>query len=133
MPPLRPWMKFVLRFAGTFNLLAGAGMICLYHEGYQLLGMPRPEIILPVQVLGVLVGLFGVGYHLVASNPQQNRNLLMLGLLSKAISSSLALWYVATGKLPPRFAVVVFFADVVYVPPFYLILRRLDRLARPAL
>lgn len=130
MTPLLPWMRLLLRFAGTFNLLAGTSMICLYHEGYKLLGVPKPELLLPVQVMGILVALFGVGYHLVASNPVENRNLLMLGFWSKALSSVLALWYVAAGRLPWGFALVVFFADVIYLPPFYVIMRRLYRLAR---
>jgi small multidrug resistance pump len=128
-PPLRPWMRFVLRFAGTYNLLAGAAMICLYHEGYKLLGMRKPELILPVQVMGILVGLFGVGYHLVASNPVENRNILALGFWSKALSSIFALYYVAVGTLPVGFLPVLFFSDIVYLPPFYLIWRRISRLA----
>ena len=76
-------------------------MICLYHEGFKLLGVPKPAIALPVQVMGILVGLFGVGYLLVAANPVENRNLLMLGFWSKAFSSAAALWYVAMGSLPP--------------------------------
>lgn len=122
-------MKFVLRFAGWFNLLAGVSMICFYHEGYKLLGVQKPELVLPVQVMGILVAVFGVGYHLVASNPLVNRNVLLLGFLSKAISSVAALAYVAAGRLPWWFAVVVFLSDVIYLPPFYVILRRLYRLA----
>lgn len=129
MTPLQPWMKLVLRFAGWFNLTAGASMICLYHEGYELLGVPKPELILPVQVMGILVALFGVGYHLVASEPIESRNILLLGFLSKAISSVFALAYVVDGTLPWTFAVVVFFSDVIYLPPFYVIMRRLYRLA----
>jgi len=127
--PLLLWMRVVLRFAGTFNLLAGASMIVLYHEGYKMLGVPKPELILPVQIMGILVALFGVGYHWVASRPVRNRDLLMLGLLSKAISSAAALAYVAGGRLPWHFAVVVFFADVIYLPPFWIIWRRLGRFA----
>jgi hypothetical protein len=130
MKPLLPWMKYLLRFAGVFNLLAGLSMICLYHEGFKMLGVPRPTLILPVQIMGILVALFGVGYLLVAANAVENRNILMLGFWSKALSSFAALWYVAAGRLPPGFAVVVFFADVIYLPPFYAILRRLYRLAR---
>jgi hypothetical protein len=122
-------MKYLLRFAGCFNLLAGAGMISLYHEGYKLLGLAKPELILPVQVMGVLVALFGVGYHMVASNPVENRNILLLGFLSKAISSVLAVWYVPFGLMPWWFVLVVFFSDMIYLPPFYVILRRLYRLA----
>lgn len=132
MSPLRPWMRFVLRFAGCFNLLAGACMICFYHEGYRLLGVRKPDLILPVQVVGILVALFGVGYHMVASNPVENRNLLLLGFLSKAISAAAALGYVLAGSVPWWFAVVVFFSDVIYLPPFYLIIRRLYRLPRHA-
>ncbi len=123
--PLSPWMIYLLRFAGGFNLLAGMGMICLYHEGFKLLGVPKPAIALPVQVMGILVALFGVGYLLVAANPVENRNLLLLGFWSKALSSLAALWYVAMGSLGPGFAATVFFSDVIYLPFFYMILRRL--------
>jgi hypothetical protein len=34
------------------------------------------------------------------------------------------------GKLPPQFFAVFFFADIIYLPPFYLILRRLYAQAR---
>lgn len=126
---LRPWMRLVLRFAGTYNLLAGAAMISLYHEGYDLLGIPKPELILPVQVMGILVALFGVGYHLVAANPVENRNLLLLGFWSKALSSVFALYYVAAGALPLGFLPVLFVSDIIYLPPFYVIWRRLAEAA----
>ena len=77
MKPLSLWMTVLLRFAGVFNLLAGAGMICLYHEGFRMLGVEKPQLALPVQVMGILVGLFGVGYLLVAANPVENRNILL--------------------------------------------------------
>jgi hypothetical protein len=129
MPPLATWMRLLLRFAGTYNLLAGASMICLYHEGFKMLAIPKPALALPVQVMGILVMLFGVGYHLVANHPERNRDLLLLGFWSKAISSAVALWYVGVGKMPWLFGVVVFFSDVIYLPPFYLILRHLRRQA----
>jgi hypothetical protein len=128
--PLLPWMRFVLRFVGTFNLLAGAGMILFYHEGYRMLGMAKPELVLPLQVTGILVALFGVGYHLVAARPIENRDILMLGFWSKALSSAAALGYVARGTLPLGFVPVLFFADIIYLPLFYVIMRRLYRLAR---
>jgi hypothetical protein len=133
MKPLSLWMIVLLRFAGVFNLLAGTGMGVFYHEGFRMLGVAKPGLVLPVQVMGILVALFGVGYLLVAANPVENRNILLLGFWSKAISASVAMWYVApwaADPLPWWFAVVVFFSDVIYLPPFYVILRRLNRLAR---
>jgi len=128
---LPAWMTLVLRFAGGFNLLVGAAMMTLYHEGYKLLGVSKPELVLPVQVMGLLVALFGAGYLLTAADPWRNRNILLLGMLSKAVAGLLALTYVVTGDVPWWFALVVFFADLIYVPPFWMILSYIDRLRSP--
>lgn len=130
MEPLRPWMRWLLRFVGTYNILAGISMLVFYHEGYKLLGLKRPELVLPLQLVGVMVGLFGVGYHMVASNPLAHRGVLMLGFWSKALGSTLGVYYVCRGKLPPVFLAVLFFADIMYLPPFLAIMRRLKQVAR---
>lgn len=123
-------MRFVLRLAGTYNVLAGLSMICFYHEGYRLLGVPKPDLVLPIQGMGVLVALFGVGYHLVASDPLENRSVLVLGFWSKLLAPGLALRFVLDGSLPWWFVIVLVFSDLGYLPFFYLIMRRLRRLSR---
>ena len=124
-PRLRPWMTWLLWFVGGYNLLAGVGMFCFYHEGYKLLALEKPQMNLPIQLVGLLVGLFGVGYWMVASHPQENRNILVLGFWSKALGSMLGIYYVCVGKLPLVFLLLLFFSDIIYLPPFYIILRRL--------
>ncbi|OYV86440.1 MAG: hypothetical protein B7Z73_11740 [Planctomycetia bacterium 21-64-5] len=119
-------MTRLLWFVGGYNLLAGVGMFCFYHEGFKLLGVEKPQLNLPIQLVGMLVGLFGVGYWMVASNPVENRNILLLGFWSKAMGSALGIYYVCVGKLPTAFLAMLFFSDIVYLPPFYMILRRLD-------
>lgn len=126
---LQPWMWYLLRFAGTFNLLAGFSMIVFYHEGFKMLGVPKPDLVMPLQLVGILVALFGVGYHLVAGNPVENRNVLTLGFLSKFLGSVLGIYYVAKGKLSVQFLGMLFFADIIYLPFFWIIMRRLYRLA----
>jgi small multidrug resistance pump len=128
--PLVSWMKFVLRFVAVFNVLAGLFMLIGYHETYKIIGMNKPDISFPIQLVGILVGLFGVGYYLVAKNPIENRAVLLLGFWSKALGSCLGTYYVVRGQLPLQFVGVYFFADVIYLPPFYLILRRLYALAK---
>jgi hypothetical protein len=73
--------------------------------------------------------LFGVGYFMVARDPLQNRNLLVLGFWSKALGSALGVGYVLLGKLPPEFLVILFFADIMYLPPFWVIMHRLKAIA----
>ena len=72
---LNPWMHFVLRFAGGFNILAGLGMMVLYHEGFKIVGMDKPDVNLPIQLVGLFVLLMGIGYLIVDRNPVENRNL----------------------------------------------------------
>lgn len=127
--PLTPWMRRLLWFVGGYNLLAGVGMVCFYHEGYKLLGLEKPHLNLPVQLVGILVALFGVGYWLVAANPVENRNLLMLGFWSKALGSLFGVYYVLAGRLPLIFLAVLLISDIAYLPPFAIILRRVYRLA----
>lgn len=128
-PPLAEWMTRLLWFVGGYNLLAGLGMLCLYHEGYKLLGVAKPGLNLPIQLTGVLVGLFGVGYWMVAARPMENRNLLLLGFWSKLLGSLLGVYYVCVGKLPLWFLAVLVVSDIGYLPPFYLMLRRLNAYA----
>jgi hypothetical protein len=124
---LKPWMTYLLRFAAGFNLVAGISMILFYHEGFRMLDMPKPEIVLPVQTVGMLVALFGAGYWMVANAPRENRNVLLLGMLSKAFGSVLVIYNCLDGKLPWVFLPIVFFADLVYVPPFWRILKTIPR------
>ena len=129
-PVLELWMLVVLRFAAVYNLLAGACMIIFVHEGYKWLAIPKPQLVMPDQLVGMLVAIFGIGYWLVSRDPLTNRNVLLLGLLSKTLGPLLSFYYVAVGKLPPSFVLILLVSDLIYIPLFAIILRRLYRLAR---
>jgi len=129
MDVLLPWMRYLLRFAGCYNLVVGTSLMVFYHEMFKTLGLPKPSLIMYVQLTGMLVALFGVGYLLVASNPLLNRNLLLLGFLSKLLGSVVGTGYVLLGKMPPVFFVVLVFSDIAYLAPFWIILRRVYRIA----
>src|SRR5262249_1084104 len=129
MEPLRPWMRYLLYFAGGYNLLVGVNLTVFYHEMFKTLGLPKPDLIMYVQLVGILVALFGGGYLLVASNPIENRNLVLLGFLSKLFGSILGTGYVVLEKMPLVFMPILFFSDIIYLPFFAIILRRIYRLA----
>lgn len=129
MDPLKPWMTNLLRFAGCYNLLVGINLTVFYHEMFKFFGLPKPSLIMYVQLVGILVALFGVGYLMVAYRPIQNRNLLLLGFLSKLFGSILGTGYVLLDKMPPIFFVVLVFSDIIYLPFFWVTLRRVYRIA----
>ncbi len=111
-------------------MLVGLNMLFFYHEACQVLGMTKPTPIIFFQLAGLLIGLFGVGYWLVQRRPLENRDLLWLGLASKLLGTVLSGYHVARGNLPLTFVPIVIVGDVIWLPPFYLIGRRLNRLAR---
>ncbi len=129
MDPLKPWMRKLLIFAGGYNLLVGLNLCVFYHEMFKFFALPKPNLIMYVQLVGILVALFGVGYWRVAFRPIQNRDLLLLGFLSKLFGTLLGTGYVLLGKMPPIFFVILVFSDLVYLPFFWLILRRVYRIA----
>ena len=122
-------MFYLLAFAGCYNLLAALNLTVFYHEVFKTLQLPKPELMLFVQLSGVLIGLFGVGYLLVAFNPIENRRLLLLGFLSKSLGSVLSIGHAIHGSVPWTFLILLFFSDIIYLPFFWIILRRLDRIA----
>ena len=124
---LPKWMRSVLRFAGWYNIIAGLVMIIMYPQGFNLLGLPKPEVALPIQLAGVLVAVFGVGYLMVDRRPIENRNIVFIGLLSKSLGPLLAFYYIAIGTLPLVMIPILFFADLVYLIPFWMIWKRLGQ------
>jgi hypothetical protein len=49
--------------------------------------------------------------------------------LSKLFGSILGTGYVMLGKMPPVFLVVLLFSDIIYLPFFWVIIRRVYRFA----
>lgn len=129
-PVISKWMITVLKIAAAYNILAGLSMMIFYHEGFKALGVAKTNFNLPIQLVGLLVAIFGVGYWMVAKSPIENRNVLLLGLLSKLLGPLLAVIYIAKGILPTHMLAVLFFADTVYLAPFWMIYQRACRLAR---
>ena len=127
---LSPRMNAVLSFAGWYNIVAGLSMMILYHEGFKMLGVDKPDMNLPIQLVGCMVALFGVGYLIVRRNPMENRNLLLLGFLSKLLGPLLAIGYIVKGSLPLSMLPILFFADLIYLVPFWMIYRSCCQKAR---
>lgn len=126
---IEPWMVKVLTFAGWYNIVAGLSMMILYHEGFKMLGVTKPEMNLPIQLVGMLVAVFGVGYLIAAKKPVENRNILLLGFFSKLFGPLLAMSYIVSGQLPVAMIPILIFADIAYLAPFWMIYRECGRIA----
>ncbi|MEM1330748.1 MAG: SelL-related redox protein [Planctomycetota bacterium] len=86
----RPWMNAVLRIAAVYNLLWGAWVVLFPLSLFRLVGVDtagfdEPEnLTVPIwQCVGMIVGVYGIGYWVAAGSPTSHWPIVLVGLLGK--------------------------------------------------
>ena len=74
------------------------------------------------QCLGVILGLFGLGYLIAANDPQRHWLMVLVGFLAKVSAPLGVLAGAAKGELPWAMAPPSLVTDVIWWLPFGLIL-----------
>jgi small multidrug resistance pump len=116
------WMRWTLVAAGIYNLAWGGFAILAPQAGFDLVGMEPPRYLEFWQCIGMIVGVYGIGYLLAASDPIRHWPITLVGLLGKVlgpIGFAEALW---SGKLPLAFGWNIITNDLVWWVPFTAIL-----------
>jgi hypothetical protein len=136
VPPAPPgarapaWAGRWLRAAAVYNVVWGTVVIFFPNLLFDLCGMARPNYPEIWQCVGMIVGVYGVGYWAAASDPWRHWPIVLVGLLGKVfgpIGFAGALW---TGTFPPVFGLTILTNDLIWWVPFALILRDAARHAR---
>lgn len=137
--PLRPshpaWMGWWLIAAGVYNLLWGGVVVLFPNLLFDLTGMPPPLYPQIWQVVGMIVGVYGVGYLVAARDPIRHWPIVLVGLLGKVLgpvgyagglaASALGMEDLVArggGTLPAEFGYTIITNDLVWWPAFALIL-----------
>ena len=58
----KPWMKTVMRLAAVYNLLWGAWVVLFPLSFFRLTGMADPVHPMIWQGMGMVIGVYGLGY-----------------------------------------------------------------------
>jgi ligand-binding SRPBCC domain-containing protein len=106
----------------VYNLLWGFAVIAFPHLLFDLCGIPRlnyPEI---WQCVGMIVGVYGVGYWVAASDPRRHWPIVLVGLLGKVFGPIGFAVALARGVFPPAFGLTILTNDLIWWVPFALIL-----------
>lgn len=117
------WMRHVLRAAAVYNLLWGGFAVLFPRALFDWLGMVQPNYPQFWQCIGMIVGVYGIGYAIAASDPARHWPIVLVGFLGKVagpLGMVQALW---EGALPWTFALNCLTNDLVWWIPFALILR----------
>ncbi|MCU0429048.1 MAG: alkyl hydroperoxide reductase [Cytophagaceae bacterium] len=116
------WKKYLLKAAGVYNVVWGMWVLFFPQSFFSLCGIPLinyPEI---WQSVGMIVGVYGIGYWIAGDQPDQQWPLLLVGFLGKLFGPIGALWNIAQGKLEPCFFWINVFNDLIWLPFFFIIL-----------
>jgi hypothetical protein len=122
--------KTILKLAAVYNILWGALVIFFPFLMFDLTGMERPNYPELWQCVGMIVGVYGVGYWIAASDPIRHFPIVLVGLLGKVLGPIGFAQALYTGKFTLGFGINIIFNDLIWWIPFFLILRekwRLDK------
>ncbi len=125
-------MGTVLWIAAVYNVLWGAWVVLFPLAAFHLLHMPVPNYPQIWQCVGMIVGVYGIGYACAALDPYGQWPLVLVGLLGKLFGPMGFLMAGLQGTLPWRFGFLLLTNDFIWWIPFGLILLGAWRALRPA-
>src|SRR5262249_18880392 len=78
-------MKVVLTAAGVYNLVWGSWVILSPAAVFRWAGMPPTNYPQIWQCVGMIVGVYGIGYLIAARDPFRHWPIVFVGLLGKVL------------------------------------------------
>lgn len=116
------WMKMTLRAAGIYNLAWGTIAVLFPAVMFDWVGMEQPKYPELWQCIGMMVGVFGLGYWIAGNNPRRHWPMVLVGFLGKVFGPIGFLNAALAGKLPWSFGLINITNDLIWWIPFALIL-----------
>ncbi|MEM9080722.1 MAG: AhpC/TSA family protein [Verrucomicrobiota bacterium] len=118
------WMSITLILAGIYNILFGIWAVCWPHLWFDWSGMSRPAYPEIWQSVGMIVGVYGLGYLFASTNPIRHWPIILVGFLGKIfgpIGFAKAIYF---DIFPLQAAWIIITNDLIWWIPFSLILWR---------
>lgn len=130
------WMRWVLVAAGVYNLAWGAWVVAYPSALFWWAGMAPPLYPSIWQCVGMIVGVYGIGYLAAARDPTRHWPIVLVGLLGKVLGPLGFAAAASKGELPWAFGWTILTNDLIWWGPFAAILwaaaRRAGAPTKPA-
>ncbi|MCH2201493.1 MAG: redoxin domain-containing protein [Fuerstiella sp.] len=119
----RSWMKPLLIGAGIYNLLWALIAVVMPQAMLDWLGVETTAVSEHFwQCIGMIVGVYGVGYLIAARSPYRHWPMTLVGLLGKVFGPIGFAVGVAGGTLPASLGWTIITNDLIWWIPFAMIL-----------
>lgn len=107
-----------LFLAGLYNLLWGFWVIAFPDHFFRLMGATQINYLPVWQSVGLVVGVYGIGYLIASANIKNHWPIVLVGFLGKVGGPLGIAYHVYVENLPWPFLVVTLFNDIIWLLPF---------------
>jgi small multidrug resistance pump len=114
--------RIILQLAAAYNILWGAWVILWPLALFQWAELPLPNYPEIWQCVGMIVGVYGLGYFWASFQPMLHWPIIAVGLLGKILGPLGFIKAIYTGVFNWSFAIVIVFNDLIWWWPFSWIL-----------
>jgi hypothetical protein len=118
------WAKWTLVAAAAYNIIWGGWVVLFPTMGFRLADMPLPRYPEIWQCVGMIVGVYGVGYAIAAIDPMRHWPIVLVGFLGKIFGPIGFVGAVIRGTLPLTMGWTILTNDLIWWVPFGMILYR---------
>lgn len=115
-------MRLTLLLAGIYNILWGASVILFPSFHFTMIGMEIPTYLEFWQCIGMIVGVYGIGYLIASSDPIKHWPITLVGLIGKILGPIGFLDAINRDRLPIEFGWNIITNDIIWWLPFSYIL-----------
>lgn len=105
--------------AALYNVARGAAVITFPVPLSRLAGLEVETVVPLVQVIGMMVGVFAIGYYLLTREPLRYAGLIWIALAGKTLGPVGFVYYAIAGVLPWTFGWTCVVNDIIWWPAFW--------------
>jgi hypothetical protein len=131
--PAPGWARCALWAAAIYNLAWGGWVVTRPLDLFRWTGAELPNYPSIWQCVGMVVGVYGIGYAIAARSPFRHWPIVLVGLLGKVFGPLGFVWMLATtqagdvGRLPVAWGWTILTNDLIWWVPFSAILYQAAR------
>ena len=115
----KSWMRHILIGAGIYNIVWGLWAVVQPLSMLSLYGVdPLPRYPQFWQCIGMIVGVYGIGYLIAARQPYRQWPIILVGLLGKVFGAIGFLMALVDGSLPSSLGWMLLTNDLIWWIPF---------------
>lgn len=119
----KKWMGLTLKIAAIYNVIWGAWVVLFPNQFFELSGMEPLNHPMIWQGMGMVIGVYGLGYWWASYSPIKHWPIVAVGMLGKLFGPLGFVMNYFSGTAPAAFGYTLITNDLIWWIPFGLILR----------